>query len=265
MSLVYGSSSYSIPFENINGLMLIEGDFDGQKGRFIFDTGADEILLHSDRVQSDQSVFQTVGDNLLAEKGEINYLTLGNYREEDVTVYKTDLQSLQDYTSTPVAGIVGLSMFDVEVLHIDNVNNTIQLYTLDQINMVSDRKFVRNRMSTYDGLPILNVTIGNTDYNFAMDSGATTSFVCETVMMSQVKEFDRLDSSFRVSTAAGETDSHYYSCDAITLGKLKIKDLRFGTSDLTQVEGISGILSLDSLPSEEIIFDFVTGHIYMSI
>ncbi len=246
--------------------MLIEANYEGRRGDFVFDTGADEILLHTDDEIQSQTVFETLDSEIYTEEAQIDYLRLGNYWEEDVTVYKADLQSISRFTGTQVAGIIGLSVFDVEILHIDNVNNIIKLYTLDYINTLNDRKYIRNKMSLEGKLPVINVEIEDNTYRFVMDSGASTSFICDSVIGNHTDQFDDLDLTSQVITLSDKTTHQQYSsCSAITLGKLRLKNFTFGRRDFTQFDDISGIISIDSLPSDVIIFDFVTRHIYMSI
>ena len=75
---------------------------------------------------------------------------------------------------------------------------------------------------------------------------------------------------FSLTTASADMTSNVYEVTSCNLAKLRIKNLQFGTADLSTVtetlpDDVVGIISLDQLPLSQILFDFQGQNVYFGI
>ncbi len=268
------SASYKIPFTNHGGLILIDAELEGISGVFVFDTGADAVILNSPDqfLSTDSSTeFHTLSGTITASTTIVDELELGEYTFEDIVAYQSDLSVLSSMVGSRLLGILGNNVFSSKVISIDNVNNLIEITDGHQLkNFLSTSKYVQLEMEFVEDLIVIPVELGGTSYKFSLDTGASVSIISEETRIINEALFVKKDKEFSLSTAHADITSEIYEVTSCNLANLRINKLQFGTADLSAMseslpEDVVGIISLDQLPLSQIVFDFQGQTVYFGI
>lgn len=261
------SAEVVIPFELVNGLIVVEAEVDGRVGNFIVDSGSNSILLNGDNASSNVS-FETLEGNIEGTEKRINTLKIGNFEQRELLGFTTDLSNLESYLDKEVHGILGCSIFTPHSIVFDF--NSSQLIISDQ---KIDRKIKEslNQLSYFliEDLPITQLTIQGESYNFVLDSGASSHFIDSDLLDNNIMNAQLTGNSKTIVTAGGKgLISEEYKIKMADLSKEElISDLTGYKKDFSGVSEelgtkIYGLLSLSKLASQKIYFDVVDKKLY---
>ena len=262
--------SYKIPFMKSDGLMYIEAQVDGEEGYLIFDTGTDALILNSD-ISSEKVSFYTIGGEVSMSEVRVEALNIGNFSFSNIDAYARDLSQLEGQPDIKLLGIVGAQLFSNELLHIDNDRNIIQIYSRSYLSQFSTKDYISSSMTVIDDIIIVPISISDSEYNFILDSGASTSFVDNAILDNHTDSFFSTNRSCQIITS----DSQSQKCDITRLSKVKLSqlsilDIEFGINDFKSMSAelgieIHGVLSLDQLPIKDLLIDFEASKVYIGI
>jgi len=265
----------TMPFKKSNGLILIDAEVNGHKGSFIFDTGANSILVNSRYFSNasnnkiEQMAFYTFNGQVMGEALDIKSLTLGSLNLTDVEAYRSDLLKLEEITKHKLLGIIGAHLFEADVMHIDNLNNKIEFSPRESINAIANGRFLRSKIIVDNGFTLLPLEIENQYYNFCIDTGSSISVIDSEVLKKHVHLLSSSKAAIKVQDADHQSSNTVYSIDQVQISKLSINELSVAQKDLSDISfafdnKVHGILSLDQLPIDNIIIDFKSEAIYFS-
>ena len=83
--LVHGLSAssnkgnFSIPFELINGLTIIEAEIDGVHGKYLLDTGSDGIIIDGETDSKNQNTIVSLGGESKSKTQELKLVRVGEF------------------------------------------------------------------------------------------------------------------------------------------------------------------------------------------
>jgi len=169
----------TIPFTKSNGLMLVEAEVEGQAGYFIFDTGADALLLnstHYPQLSVAQKDFQTLTGTMPTQASQVETFKMGKLQLSDIPAFGTDLNNLELQTILPISGIIGANLFSADFIEIDNEDQVIRCYANDAFLDVSKKK-VSAKIIVEQGMTLVPIKIEGKYYNFCLDTGASVSLI----------------------------------------------------------------------------------------
>lgn len=254
-----------IPFTQVNGLMMVDVEVDGHTGMFIFDTGADQVLMHGDTGRNDKSVtFDTVDGALTTTELSVDAITMGDYLLQDIIIYQADLSHLHQQVSSEILGIIGMSAFRDEVLEINHLDNTINLYSRDDLTEIDSDVYRTIPLYHNDQVSCVEVMIDGDDHLFVLDTGASISLVAQTVYDTYTSAFTSTGNVFTLNSSTGShIDHHYYRSESLAIGDISLDGIVLGVIDLSAFPEISGIISIDALPGDSVIFDYVGDTVYI--
>ncbi|MDA8693051.1 retropepsin-like domain-containing protein [Saprospiraceae bacterium] len=262
--------SYKIPFVKSDGLMYIEAQVDGEVGYLIFDTGTDALILNSD-VRSDQVSFHTIGGEVSMSEVKVEALSIGNFSFSNVDAYARDLSQLEGQPDIKLLGIIGAQLFSNELLHIDNDRNIIQIYSRSFLSNFNSNGYVSSSLTIVDDILIVPISISGTEYNFILDSGASTSFIDENLIDNHSDLFIPTTKSCQIITSDTQSQQcNITKLSKVNLAQLSILDIELGITDFKSMSTeldiqIHGILSLDQLPIKDVLIDFEASKVYIGI
>ena len=261
---LHAEAEHRIPFTEVNGLMMVNVEYDGNSGVFIFDTGADHVIVHGISDERSNSAFDTVEGELPTIETSLDYLAMGDYVVEDLVVYQANLSHLKKHVAHNVLGIIGMSAFAYEVLQIDNINGEITLHSSDYARKLVKRSYHSMPFHHNGEVACVEVDIDGQDYLFALDSGSTVSLIAESAFGEQQSLFTSTGKQFDLNTSHNTAEGNtYYQSDAISIHQITLDEVDFGVIDLSAFPELGGILSIGALPSDEIVFDFTRGKMYL--
>lgn len=253
-----------IPFELVNGLMIIDAEVNGTKGYFIFDTGASDVLVdRSLKIRSEDSIdFSTTSGVIRSESVSIKRLKIGgNLELKDHEAYVMDLQSLSEYTEINILGILGGQLIK-GILKVDFSANKITI--IDKVN--TDLSNLQSQeMTVVGGIPLIKIGIENRHYTFILDSGASTHIMdntlANTLFGSKVMKSNKV-----LINASGDLhgiDEVYTRVEILgneTSNRFLIQDMAELSANLEKP--IHGIISLSSLQMKDMYMDFDKNIVY---
>jgi len=251
--------------------MLVEAEVEGHTGYFVFDTGADALLLnstHYPELKSSNHEFQTLTGDLTTQASQINSFKMGNLQLSDIPAFATNLNNLEDHTILPISGIIGAQIFSAEVIEIDNSNNLIKCYAQYS---ASDHSSVNaeSRIIIEQGITLVPVTIDGKTYKFCLDTGASVSVIEQDILDELPTAFLELSRSVDFLTAEGNSEVDVLEIQEISISNLKLTDFDVVEMSFEEINKqfsnkISGILSVDQLPVSSLILDFKSSTLHFS-
>jgi len=255
------NSSYaniSVPFELINGLIIVEAEINGTAGNYIIDSGSNGILLNGS-IEASEVSFQTLNSILEGSETKIESFKVGDFEVSELQGFSTDLSNLEIYLDRSIAGILGCSIFTPNSITFDFTNS--KLIISEQDSQSFDLNNFKNlSFEVVEDLPITELNIGGETYAFILDSGASSHFIDAELLESHQSVIEATGVEKNIITAGG---SHQKALE------YKIPDSQIGSSRLildafekdfasiseTMDRKISGLLSLSKLSTGIVHFD----------
>ena len=254
-----------IPFELINGLIILDVEVDGVEGAFLLDTGADAVLINGTPDCTDQ-VMSTVGGAIQTGSKQLNILRIGAFVQHKVDAQVINMAHLEANLGIELHGILGGYIFMPRALTLDFANLQITI-SAKLKNRKGLEGLTKVKFDLIHDIPVVDVKIGDKIYKFALDSGASIHFIDEK-LLEELSNITMLASSSNVFSANHTSlNNNKYVLDQITIGDITFDHHQCISQNLDEVNStlykpISGILSLSLLTLEKVIFDFKKKNIY---
>ncbi|TCZ66940.1 pepsin/retropepsin-like aspartic protease family protein [Flaviaesturariibacter aridisoli] len=272
-----------IPFNRVGNLILVQAQADSIEGNFIFDTGAQHVLLNSTyfRDYHASTVTDVEASGINGGGGPLQRITLGKlrlgtmgYPRQDADL--GDLGHIENSKGVRILGLLGMELFrDCEIL-LDYEENLLYIHRLRKREAaLYTNVSLQAEAPGYTELPfelkenyiLVRTSIGGKTLQFVMDSGAETSVVDSRLPNSllaglQVTRRVQLNGSGRRKEAV------YGTLPELTVGPHQLRAVPVLVSNLeqscfSQYDCINGILSFDALSPRRIGFNFVTRKLYL--
>jgi len=190
-------------FTVLSNLIVVQAEMNGKVGNYIFDTGATGLVLNADyhktgnATTSIQGVAKTVST---VHKMDILEFRFGNIVKENFTVSCLSLGHIESMINVELAGLIGaqlITLMDRSMI-------------IDQPDHVMDIRFINN-------VPTIAVAIGNEKARMAIDFGASTSLLNESI----AANLDlTIIEQVNLQTASGMVDR----MDKVQIDEMKLDD-----------------------------------------
>jgi len=261
------SEDVTIPFQLINGMIIMNLEVDGKQSAFLLDTGADAILIDGNpqKKTTDKEV-ATLGGEVAVEMTELQHLKIGSLNQYSVSAQIMSLSLLEQNLGIDLFGIIGGAYFMPRSLHMDFSTSTITISDKPlgkkEVKGLSVVKF-----KTVHGIPIVPVKIDEEVYHFAMDSGASTHFIHDG-LLETISGLSKKETSTNIISAnhISKTVSRYELAE-LTLGKMTYNNQDCLPQNFDEINAelgrpIAGILSLSAFAKDKVIIDFKKKKMY---
>ena len=261
------SSSTTIPFKLVNGLILFEATIDQYNGYYILDTGADHIIINEGSGKGEKTVFETIGGSLEAYETELNFLQITeDYIRELDEAYAAPLSNLEDALGYKISGIIGSRVFTPHSLEINYNDEQLLIYEQGLPAEQLKGMHILDFDFSY-GVPLIKLKSQDQDLNFIMDSGASKHFIDVDYLLSCPFGYNLLASTSNIATAKTTLrPSALVYLKHLSIGR-DPERTPFMTADLKLLsdalgDTIHGLISLRSLSKDRIILDLQSKKIY---
>ena len=154
-----------LPFQNVNGFIVVEMTIDGKIGHFILDTGAPTIL---DENFAKSIAFKTIGKQKIIDSGgkirnvktiKLANVSVGGIDFQGIVAGISDFSALKLGLCTDISGFLGANIMNKGVWQIDYANKKITITdSRDSLQFSTDKKVV-SFFSTGKGTPIIRMTV----------------------------------------------------------------------------------------------------------
>jgi hypothetical protein len=248
-----------VPFEVVEGMIIISAHMNGSEGAFIFDTGSSQLLVHQDKHEINKRIELATADGTAwAEEVIIDHMKIGRVALSKVVGLQMDLSQVSRDVNKKINGVIGWNMLGNASIAIDYQKKAIIFGTLSQANFteMSQCHVLKMDMKTMlQDLPMVQVKMGDQTFNFAFDTGAPLNVI-------NTKSAQKLRKDLK------KVNQVYF--DDIRLSDiLKVENCLFRTEDLQALQtidsnqAIDGILSVNSLNAELVILDRKNDRIFI--
>lgn len=260
---VADDSRIVIPFEVVNGLIIVEAEINNTIGNYIFDTGAEELVLNRQSTAG-EILFSSINGDIATEAVDIDLLKIGSLTHNNLKAFATDLGSMESYLNMSLQGVIGCNLFIPRKIKID--------FTTSEITLTNDDIITENKgyesFTMVDGVPICPLEIGGNKYFFGFDTGATMHVLDKNVVDDLDSHISDTGLDTYVTTGTGEkTINKIVAIDQLSLGTESFESSHFLVQNLeafnqSMDQPISGVLSLTALVRNDIVIDLQKQRIY---
>lgn len=181
-----------IPFELVDGIVLIEVSIDGQKGHMAFDTGAMATCINKHyflNQQGEEKEIKKFDENLKTSavtKGS-NTISFGDRTMEQIETLSVDFDYVEKPLRKTKAELIFLGTLGIDVLGETNIMIDYQNQVID-FDFQVDNGTIRTELPmTVNHLPIISIQIDDKAHPFVLDTGSNTC-VIDLVILSQQTE-----------------------------------------------------------------------------
>lgn len=178
--------SYSIPFELIDNLIVVMATVDGQMGKFIFDSGAPELMLNAQYFDSKPTHRSKQSSGITGTIQNLGQLKVKKFDWYGFTKNRfiakvVDLQHLEKRKNIKIHGLIGFEIFRNFELVIDYQKRYIELWRLNskghRIDTNSNLAIDSMTFQMKGHLAWLNTKVANQKMRLALDSGAEINLI----------------------------------------------------------------------------------------
>jgi len=254
-----------IPFELVNGLIVIEAEVDGESGNFIVDSGANGVLLNHTTGASDVS-YQSLTTTLEGSERKIESLRVGEFELGQLLGFSTDLRQIEAFLEKPLHGILGYSVFTPNSLIFDFAAS--KLHISENILTDIDHEGLSSMpFYVFDDLPMVDLRIDGQTYSFVLDTGASSHFIDKALRETLASSFVPTGVQKSIITTCGSKQiSNEYETANFWVGTSSF-DLRAFEKDFQVIskelgKDISGLLSISKLSDSKVLMDLRSKNLY---
>lgn len=237
-----------IPFNYDAQLPIIEAEINGQSGRFLFDTGAPNVISRefAEKQKIKTLAYGTINDSgghSLSKQSYVNLekIALGNLVFKNTGAVIQDLGNSEVMKCLNLDGIIGSNLMRKALWKIDYKNKQISITDdLDNFNITKDYITISFKEKT-QGTPLIDLNLDNVEVsNLTFDTGSNGDISLPTKALKVLQKQKEVKSTYSVgSTSYGvggkaKTDTLFYGIiDHLKIGNATInnKILEFSTHD----------------------------------
>lgn len=247
----------SIPFEVRNGLVIVKAKINNVEGNFVLDTGSSDLLLN-DTSPLSTTTFATASKEISGEVVKVDNIYLGEIRFKSVEGFKMDLSSVSTYAAMEIKGIIGARLLKPYGVVIDFTSNHIRLITYGEDHHITDN-MISLPFEMINDVPVVEIRIDGSLYQFILDSGATSHFIDQSVIERYQGLFDDtgMDArTFSTDNDNGSAKIYYMQC--LVIGDSVNNDIRVIAGEFKHLMSdtqISGLISMWKLSDDRIYLD----------
>ena len=275
--------SCTLDFTRAGKLILLKGRVDTTEGNFILDTGAPYLILNStyfrnvERTYShDETERGISGEGGLTQKTVIRRFRLGTFNYSQVEADMINLGHIENARGVKILGLLGVSLFKECEMVIDYETNQVHLRHIKKKEKKTYKNSMLNNPDAYsehlfilrDNRILLQTTVAQKKMQFVVDYAAESNLIDSRLPGSVL---DSVVISGRVllsGTGTKKVDAITGAIFGLKVGKLAIDELPVIITSLENTcfsddVCINGVLGYDFLSRYRLVFNFVTGKLYV--
>jgi hypothetical protein len=191
-----------IPFKLVDRLIVIEGEYRGEKGRFILDTGSERLLLNkahfSDLIQEYSNHVETSGvldyvDDPVEKR--VRKILFNNLSIENKRSHIIDMRHIEKSKKIKVLGIIGYNVLKDYEIFVDMYLNQITLTKIDADgNKLGNQPYLEEVVDSIDftlkkHTIVIEGSINRKKLTFGLDTGAEFNQISSRVSKQVLKSF----------------------------------------------------------------------------
>lgn len=196
------SYSIELPYEVVQGKMIVKAIVEGVEGNYLFDSGASTMITHdyfnklTTKIINEKTITDVHKQEVTLEETTLESILLGTERHIEFQQVKTlVLNEGNPVEYLNVNGIIGANLFNNLVLRIDSkrkvitISNNTDEYSLTPLYQIKMHPNGQN-------LPIIKVNMGNYTELVLFDTGADLFYSMNTPTYEKVKDSGFIETLF---------------------------------------------------------------------
>ncbi|MBK6949836.1 MAG: aspartyl protease family protein [Haliscomenobacter sp.] len=245
----------TLPYALSGNMVLVEALLDGEKKKFLLDTGAPGLVLNSrDETPGSIQAKSLNGDFQVGETSVQSFI----WRETTwtkLTAISLDLSHLERHARLPVAGLIGMDMLKAQEMLFDPERQQLVFVQSDKVSLTAlEPPRASLPIRYFDHLPMIQLEIDGIKLWFGIDTGAGTSLIDQEVC--QLFEANLFASGGQEEIEALNQPSRIGSrkiFENVLLGNINLGDQLLVATDLNNLKShdpsvkIAGLLGMDLL------------------
>ncbi|MCB9266118.1 MAG: retropepsin-like domain-containing protein [Lewinellaceae bacterium] len=177
------SNLVKIPFELVNGLVLVSASINGDTGSFILDTGSPMVVVNPRNVEGLQPVNTQQSYAFRGRPVKVNHFSWAGIEREGMDALAMDISHLENASHRKILGVIGYEVLNKYEVMFDCRNQVLLLYE-PRNSWIHEREtpLFSFRFQMRDELPVIKARIGGKKVHLGLDTGGTANLLSEKLM-----------------------------------------------------------------------------------
>lgn len=244
---VYASDT-AIPLRIIRGLAFVDARIDQVPGKFLLDTGAPTLVINQ-KVTSEKGTIQasSFADHFTIGSATVNEFQWSTIRRKSLDALVLDINHLNEYTHTPVAGIIGYDLLKSYEVYVDYPNAQLLLLVPGKNKLhIAAEPLVTLEFELQDHLPVVTIQINGQTLRLGLDTGAGVNLLDARQQANLLASLEATIQETSVRAIDQSTNLRETAVlESTQLGDLELGMMPYLFSDLSHLEATT--LKIDGL------------------
>ncbi len=275
-----GFSSVVIPLKRVGRLFLIEATVDGETGNFVFDTGADKMVLNQtyfrkDLISSEGRGGGLTGNSQVIYVTQVKKIVASGLMLENLTVDVTELGQIENRRKSKILGLMGMELFSGMEMQIDLRKASLTIIKAGKKNKSditaaqTDTCDFRGKINLVRKIMFLKGTVGGRILDFCLDTGAETNVLSSSAPKKVLETLTINNRGDLTGVGGADAEVLFGTMNDFTLGTHKFSPMQTIVANLTALSQaydypVTGILGFDFFDQGVICINLVTKEISMN-
>lgn len=169
-----------IPFELVNGLVVVNASINGDTGSFILDTGSPMVVVNPKNVEGLQPGKAQQNYAFRGQPVKVNHFSWAGIEREGMDALAMDISHLENASHRKIHGVIGYEVLSKYELMFDCRNQVLLLYE-PRNSWIHEREapLFSFRFKLRGQLPVIKARIGGQKVHLGLDTGGTTNLLSE--------------------------------------------------------------------------------------
>lgn len=264
------SQKITIPLKRAGRLMLIEGEIDGMRGNFIFDTGAPYLVLNKTYfrdydLRNELYASGITGDQTSIMVTRVEKLQIQDLWYGDVRADVAELGHIENARGVKILGLLGLNLFKSFIFEIDLRKGVLILTKCDkkgdQISPDTNSYDLVHPIEFYDNTVFVKCKVSGKTLRFGLDSGAEINAIGSRVNKKILETIEITGRSNLMGTGAETIEILFGNLNELSMGDLQFKNMRTIITQLDDMGEAYGV-AIDGMLGYEF---FARGKVKVNI
>lgn len=239
------SEEIVIPLKRAGKLLLIEGEVDGKKGNFIFDTGAPYLVLNATYFRDYDLRSALYASGITGGQGapmttRVEKLQIKSLWYDDVNADVAELGHIENARGVQILGLMGLNLFKSFIIEIDLSKNILKLTRCNkkgETNVPDTAEYdLVHKLSIYNNTIFIKCEVAGKSLRFGFDTGAEINAISSFSSKKVLETIQITGRSNLVGTGSEKVEIYYGSMKELYLGELMIENMQ---TVITQLDDMS--------------------------
>lgn len=263
-------SDTTIPLKIVRGLAFIDASVDQVPGKFLLDTGAPTLVINQ-KVTNEKGTIQasSFADHFTIGSVLVNEFQWSTIRRKSLQALVLDINHLNEYTHTQVAGIIGYDLLKSYEVYVDYPDVQLLLLKPGKNKLhIAAEPLATLEFELQDHLPVVTVQINGQTLRLGLDTGAGVNLLDA---RHQANLLASLEATIQETSVRAIDQSNNVLEKAVLestqLGDLELGRMPYLFSDLSHLEAttlkIDGILGFPFFEKVKCSIDYPNQLLYV--